>query len=156
MHYLFRGVREDEFQERVLKPKKQGAFAQHAMTPIKTPIITGESLESAARNHQYETIKTSGVSTAVSFQSACGYATKQGTKSGIVAVIDRFRLTQFGVYEYDVTNCGDVRKPEDQEIILYTKEGEPLPSDIVIDWISIKAETWRDQGSKDFEKTKRY
>ncbi len=147
--YLFRGINGAERQARALIPRTQGAFAQHPRLSLALPFTLGESASNAVRNHQkYDPDDfphpTSGISTTRSLRMARYYATHKGERDGIVVAIDIARLDAAGLKRYDVTECGEVMKPEDEEVVLYDDLGEPIPwGAVVANIISVRADEGR-------------
>jgi hypothetical protein len=135
-----------------LLAKRQGPFAQDMKVPFIVGPRTkfGPSIENAATNHQKNIgmdkglFETSGVSATTDRRIAVRFATDSGTRSGYVATIRRDLLEKYGVSEFDVlTASSEVQKPEDKEVILFTKDGEPFPVEIIEAYESVAASEFR-------------
>ena len=94
------------------------------------------SVENAIVTHQLDSddYRDAGISTTPHFERARHYATRGGTREGVVYRIDRRRLDSHGVREYLVADYVSYPQcPEDDEVILVHDEQGPLPSRIVTD-----------------------
>jgi hypothetical protein len=129
---LFRGLRLDEVAAgNVPLSKSLGPFLAHPRLPIRLPFVLGERVEHAVREHQWGgKYITSGISTSPLFERASIY----GAQTGVVVEIDTTKFTELGVEAYKVAdhvNPEFIVCPEDQEVILCYREGEPLPREII-------------------------
>ena len=137
---LYRGVNEAMHvrSHGRITPKNQGAF-EHVFTfdgtiTFDSSATFGPSEQNAVLWHQLADDRdpTSGISTTPSFARAVFYAT-WGGEPGVVYEIDRLALGHRGVREFIVAAyVAHPRVPEDDEVILVTPSGEPLPSDLVV------------------------
>jgi hypothetical protein len=129
---LFRGLAQAEVNAGCVPvAKKQGPFLAHPRLPIKLPFSLGERVEHAMREHQWcGKYITSGISASPLFERACIY----GAQTGVVVEIDTTKFAKLGVEAYKVADYVDrefVVCPEDQEVILSYREGEPLPREVI-------------------------
>lgn len=129
---LFRGLAPVEVQERCIPiAKKQQPLLAHPRLPSRLPFILGERIEHAVREHQWcGKYPTSGISTSPLFDRAAFY----GRSTGVVVEIDTTTFGELGIAAYKVSDYVDdefIVCPEDQEIILCYREGQPLPQEAV-------------------------
>jgi len=92
------------------------------------------SVTNAIRQHQWEQrgYPTSGISTTPHLERAENY------NSGVIVVINRNLLPEFGVKEFEVNKylkSEDIACPEDDEIILVREDKGPFPKEIIVDVI---------------------
>lgn len=137
---LFRGVSCEAFLDGTgLSPKKSGQFSYSARSG---EVRSGQGWRSgtgagnAVLKHQLrqEGYPTSGVSTTPLYERALFYATRGGTTSGYIYKIDREQLHLLGVREFVVSDIIPFSSvPEDQEVILFAKDGTSLPTNVVLD-----------------------
>lgn len=94
----------------------------------------GDSEKNAILGHQMNSFvfKTSGISTTPIVKQAIIYAFYEMPPVGYIHIIDRRLLSKYNVIEYIVENEVEFpNKPEDNEIILRSKDNGILPSDII-------------------------
>ncbi|NTV47716.1 MAG: hypothetical protein HGB11_14625 [Chlorobiales bacterium] len=96
----------------------------------------GISDQNAVLRHQLHQagLPTAGVSTSPHKDRAVFYALGAGKhREGVVLVIDRSKLVEYGVREYVVSSSVvQPSVPEDDEVILVGINGGPLPIEIVV------------------------
>ena len=154
--YLYRGVSKRLLESNggLLKPKESTPF-EHNFTwddyAEREPITwdggaTWDATETnAVIRHQLRQkgYSTSGISTTPHLERAALYARgKDGRADGLVYKIDRTRLRDFGVREFTVSEyCPTPSVPEDDEVILVTANGGPLPHDLIAEVIDVLGTT---------------
>lgn len=143
--FLYRGLNDDEIKAQALIPKNRGQFLRELTTPFETPARTGVSRENAGRHHERHSDQSPGVSTTTSYKAAIRYATNRGSKDGIVAVINRNKLGEFGIREEDTSNGRTAFKPEDNEIILFDDIGNKMPVEIIVRLDSVESTDWNEE-----------
>ena len=88
-------------------------------------------------------ISNSGISTTPHFTRAEFYAHGfEGTSDGFVYKIDADRLSEFDVDSYIVAayvHGPDLSIPEDDEIILVTRDREALPGPLIVEMVPVQA-----------------
>jgi hypothetical protein len=143
--YLYRGVSlEMHSAGMALVPK--GNIATRVMLHDKT--ITygdnathGNSRRNAVITHQKNssTYPDAFISFSRSFDVAKQYALNGGShRCGIVYVIDRFILEDYGVIEDVVTDhASNLKNPLDQEVLLCAADQGTLPPGIVVDYVPV-------------------
>jgi len=123
-----------------LTPKAQGTFEQmffhDDLISYDGSALYGLSSRNAVLLHQLNQagFPTAGVSTSPFRERAVFYALGAGTHSeGLVITIDRDSLAKHGVVEYVVSvTVTNPSVPEDEEVILVSASGGPLPLAIVV------------------------
>ena len=88
-------------------------------------------------------MQTAGVSTSKSFHIAVKFATRNGTKDGVVAKIFRERLIIHEINEIDADLSGSDEKRTDREVILYAGNGGfYFSKEIIAEFIHVKAKNY--------------
>ena len=130
-----------------IAPKNQGVFEREftldctLITMDNSLVTIGPSDRNAVHWHQFDQDHhpTSGVSTTPHFQRAVYYATWGGVP-GVVYEINRGALTHFRVREFIVRDyVARPRVPEDDEVILVTTSGAPLPRELIVQRLTVAA-----------------
>jgi len=140
--YLYRGFCIERYQNvtAALTPKAPGKF-EHIFChdgSIKRDgsAMYGSSEKNEVLRHQLNQagLSTAGVSTSPHHYRAVFYALSGGkNKKGIVITIDRGSLSKYGVHEYVVSaTVISPSVPEDEEVILVSLDGGPLPPGIIL------------------------
>ena len=139
--YLYRGV-DIELYEKLggaLRPKESLPFSRHAKWDKGTwdDSSWAESVVNGVVEHQIDQagFPTSGVSTTLHFERARYYATHGGVAhQGFVYIIDRARLTEFGVSSYIVNELLQRPSvPEDDEVILVARDFGDIPTGVIFE-----------------------
>lgn len=151
--YLYRGVSDAMHKKNGgrLVPKKTRPFigtvplSQNKLPKLKLngSFTVGASkknetlLHQLYYKHQGKTYKTSGISTTPHFSRAVIYARGRKRKNiGVVYMIDRKLLAEFGVIEHIVADTVPKPKiPKDAEVILATANGDILPVQVVVETV---------------------
>ncbi|MCB2141163.1 hypothetical protein KQH27_00480 [bacterium] len=141
MKILYRALRKEEIDAGgVLIPKEATSF----LAPFRCDFQCGDNIgmteKHAVIDHQTNgLIPTRGVSTTTSKKIAFE---KYSKRFGVVALINRSILRNFGIKEYVVNKIlhqSQILHPEDDEVILvYEKDGE-FPREIISEIIDINA-----------------
>jgi hypothetical protein len=150
--FLYRGETEGHSRrnEGRLKPKKSGPFEFNASwdTPFfcwDSSVTWDSTAANAVVRHQFERegFPTSGLSTTPHFERAAIYARgRDGRSNGFVFKIDRTGLARCGVREFVVSEYARWPSvPQDDEVILVTPNGNPLPKKLVVQITLISPET---------------
>jgi hypothetical protein len=147
--YLYRGVSTHFHEARggTLVPKVQGPFTYgfhwgEAGFTWDSGATWNSSKANAVIRHQLnqEGFPTAGISTTLHRVRAEMYARGQGGRAaGFIYKIDREALSQHGVLEFIVSHFCAPSIPEDDEVILVTKNGASLPTALIIEVIPVKA-----------------
>jgi hypothetical protein len=147
MDFLFRGVSEAFHRANggLLKPKAQDSFSYgfHWDEPGATwdSGITWDSTPTnAVIRHQLgqEGFPTSGISTTPHYDRAVFYVRgPNGNAGGYVFKINRKALASEGVEQFVVSHYCRPSVPEDEEVILVTRNGIHLPSILVAEIIEV-------------------
>jgi len=142
---LYRGVNLSMHLESggCIAPEKQGSFEHEfiadctLITADNSLVTIGPSDVNAVHWHQFAQHHhpTSGISTTPHFQRAVYYATRGGVpgEQGVVYEINRAGLNQRNVRQFIVAEY--VTRPRvsiDDEVILVTVSGEPLPAELIV------------------------
>jgi hypothetical protein len=146
--FLYRGETEAFHQNNGyrLKPKLQGPFEAgfHWDEPDlqwDSGATWDTSEANAVLRHELKQkgFPTSGISTTPDFERAVVYARgKDGRSPGLVAKIDASLLAAHGVRQLVVANVArSPSVPSDAEVILVTKDGAPLPEEVIVERIPI-------------------
>ncbi len=143
--FLYRGVSEVFFKinNGKLTPKQPGKrFASHTECGDETAqcgssMTCGFSAYNEAVRHQFmqKGLPTSGISTTPNIERAKFYATKGGKYlSGHIYIIDRTKLSKFGVSEYIVNEIiPNPSIPEDNEVIIVAQDFKQIPKSVIIE-----------------------
>lgn len=140
---LYRALRKEEISAgNILIPKVIKPFKNHPRMGIDThlPFMLGEQEEYAVRQHQWKQEGfpgSSGVSTTPHIERARFYA-----KNEVIVVIDREQLKKFNINEYVVKDYlkkypEDIAVPKDDEIILFSENGN-FPREVIVKVINGK------------------
>lgn len=140
--YLYRGFCIERYQNvtAALTPKAPGKF-EHVFChdgSIKSDgsATYGSSERNAVLRHQLNQagLPTAGVSTSPHRHRAIFYALSGGENNkGIVITLDRDKLSKYGVHEHVVSaTVTSPSVPEDEEVILVSLDGGPLPLGIIL------------------------
>ncbi len=130
-----------------IAPKQQGPFEHEftadstLITVDNTSVTIGPSDRNAIHWHQLAQghHPTSGISTTPHYERAVKYATWGGVP-GVVYVINREGLDQCNVREFIVADhVPNPRVPEDDEVILVTPLGAPLPPSLIVRVLDVAA-----------------
>ena len=148
--YLYRGVNEKLYatSKGILHPKGCNPFTYTHIADgsVKADgsATAGSSEQNAVLRHQLHQagFPTSGISTTPVFERANFYATRGGKyATGFVYKIDKSLFKKFGIKEYIVLKwIPHPSIPEDKEVILVSQDFGPLPSEIVVDIIKVRAQ----------------
>lgn len=140
--YLYRGFCAERYLNitAALTPKASGKFEHvfcHDGSIKRDGSATyGPSEKNAVLRHQLKQagLPTAGVSTSPHRHRAVFYALSGGENSeGIVITIDRDSLSKYGVREHVVSDTvTSPSVPEDEEVILVSFDGGPLPLEIIL------------------------
>lgn len=140
--YLYRGFCLERYQNvtAALTPKAPGKFEHmfcHDGSIKRDGSATyGPSERNAALRHQLNQtgLPTAGISTSPYHHRAVFYALSGGkNRKGIVITIDRDNLSKYGVHEHVVSaTVTSPSVPEDEEVILVSLDGGPLPPGIIL------------------------
>jgi hypothetical protein len=142
MRYLYRGFGVSHFRnvKESLTPKALGKF-EHIfhhddLIAYDGSATYGDSAHNAVLRHQIGQagLPTAGISTSPHRERAIFYALWDGRyQEGIVITIDRNSLAKNGVLEYIVSaTVTNPSIPIDDEVILVSASGGPLPLAIVV------------------------
>jgi hypothetical protein len=136
--FLYRALRLDEINRRVLIPKSCGPFAADPLLPQILPFTLGKRPEHAARAQQWDSDKypTSGVSTTPHLRRAEYYARNHRT----IAKIAVERFSKFGIQTFVVSEHVDpslISVPEDDESILVCPDRECFPEEIIVEFLQL-------------------
>ena len=138
-NYLFRGLNLKESERGRLIPRSNVnlyIMVYHPDILINGSLNFNSSKVEAIRHQQSH--PTAGVSTSKLFNVAAKYATRNGTKDGVVAKILRSKLFIHRIKEFDTELFGIQEKQADQELILYSGSGGSyFPEEIVIELIKV-------------------
>lgn len=141
--FLYRALREEEIDRgNILIPKAIGAFLSRPLLGVD--IILGDTFlkpneTSAVRQHQLDSDKysTSGISTTPHLERAKTYAQKKRVIVKIARnLFGRYDIQEFVVKDHFKISPQYIKCPEDDEVILVTKNGE-FPKEIIIEVIKI-------------------
>ena len=135
--YLYRALREEEIDAgNILIPKSKGPFRSDRKFGIDMIFpFEFDNVKNAVRQHQWKRrgLSTSGISTTPHLERAKDYNTYN-----LIVKIDRHRLTEFGIKEYDADKYlrpEEITCPEDDEIILVKEDGGSFPKEIIVNII---------------------
>jgi hypothetical protein len=134
--FLFRALRQEEVDAGcVLIPKTTSSFLAGLRFPVVFPVVFGETVDHAIRDHQWSgKYETSGISTTSHLHRARHYA----QKVGVIVKIPTTPLSQYGVKTYAVkehVSQALIAVPEDDEVILVCEKGYAFPKEIICDVI---------------------
>jgi hypothetical protein len=145
--FLFRGVSESFHSKNggLLLPKVQGQFTYgfHWDEPGLTwdsGLTWDLTPTNAVIRHQLnqEGFPTSGISTTPHLERAFFYVRgSESTAGGYVFKINRRALSSEGIEQFVVSQFCAPSVPEDDEVILVTRNGSHLPSTVVVEIIEV-------------------
>jgi len=146
--FLFRGV-SDAFHRAnggLLKPKVQGPFTygfhwDESGLTWDSGVTWDSTPTNAVIRHQLnqEGFPTSGISTTPHFERALFYVRGPGgTAGGYVFKINRFALPSEGVSLFVVSQFCAPSIPEDDEVVLVTRNGGHLPAGVIVEIIEVQ------------------
>lgn len=139
MNILYRALNKEEIKAGgILIPKETTTF----LAPLRCGFQVGDNIgmteEHAVIDHQNNgKIPTRGVSTTTSRKIAYE---KYSKKLGMVALIDRSKLKEYGIKEYvvkDTLHSSKILHPEDEEVILVSEIDGEFPKEIITKVIQI-------------------
>ena len=136
---LFRGLSEEENATGNLILRRETQAHSLARPFPHLPIQHLRSISSGDFDQQRG--RRTGISATRRYDVAVRYATRRGSKDGVVVRIAADKLHRYGFEVHPITGSGIDMKPEDYEVRIYAK-GDfgtdlRLPQDMIEEWIPV-------------------
>lgn len=145
--YLYRGLSESRYREDQgqVFPRKIGQPFEEVIRSDGRFKANGDArfghcTQNAILMHQDDSSRPpgSGISTTPHFDRARYYATHGNSTRGVVIVIDRHKLLEFGVAAYVIAEkIRSPKCPQDDEVLLVSADLGALPQGIISDVIPV-------------------